>query len=618
LPFPRDGMAQETRNGGQMEAPYAQNCDGRPVDAPACDDCTARLGHPTQSWAHRIRAVLPAWVGGDADDDNSEAFLLVEPRVTRRGLAELLTIGAATTYALFKAPRAMLALRAGIPTAQMIFVGPGDDDDCETIGEAIAVAGPQVTIAVAKGTYHESLVVRNGVAIVARKGHRVEIAPPAGPAITVVGGDPFIKGLVLRSAPMPAPGEDRLAPAICVTGGSPTVRDCEIRGVGGDGVRVSGADTVANIVGTVIHGPDGRCQTTEPAGAGMRFDDGTGGTVESCTIHLSGAAWIGVHVGGGANPIVRDTKVISGTGGVGVRVGPGGGGTFERCAVSARVGMTVNRAHPMVRASQFAQCDVGLEVIGPDGGTYEQCTFGGYSRGVTLVDGPSSVFDTCEVAARDIGVLMGAGVGPRFFRTDVSSVTGAALVAEGGARGQFVRCSLGKNSSTGVEPSRMDPNVATVVLRKHASTQFASCTIADGPGAGVEVAASGGGTFTDTTICANAGPGMVVGPGATPVVRGGEIASNGGMGVYVQNGGGGTFVGCTIRINHASGLHLESGAETEIRNCQITSNGHHGVVVGAGAVGRITDCTVDGNASGDWLIDRDARVQVSGTTQAPA
>lgn len=606
-------MADGTQGSDQVDAPCPWNCDDRPGDSPACDDCVARYGYPTRWRAHRMG---PAWAGTEVDDDT---IGLVEPRVTRRGLAELLAIGGATTYALFKAPHALLALRARIPTPQTIFVGPDDDDDCQTIGEAVAVAGRHVTILVAKGTYRESLVVRNGVAIVARKGHHVEIAPPSGPAITVVGGDPLIKDVVLLASPTPAPGDDGVAPAIRVTGGSPTVRDCQIHGAGGDGVRVSGADTVATVVGTVIRGPAGACQTTEPASAGVRFDDGTGGTVESCTIHLSGAAWIGVHVGSGTNPIVRDTKVISETGGVGVRVGPGGGGTFERCAVQARVGMTVDHAHPMVRASQFLPCHVPLEVTGPGGGTYEKCMFSGWSLGIRLTNDASPVFDTCNVFAVDLGVVMGEGVNPFFFRTGVSTNLGEALVAESGARGRLAQCKLHRNLHTAAELQRVDPNHAsTVSLGKHSSTQFENCTISGSVGPGVAVAAFGGGTFTDSVIRANGGPGMVVGVGATPMVHGGEIVGNGNVGVHVQNGGGGTFVSCAICANDSSGLHLEAGADPVVRSCQITGNGHHGVVATSGALGRITDCRFDGNALGDWLIDRDARVQLSGNTPTSA
>jgi len=111
---------------------------------------------------------------------------------------------------------------------------------------------------------------------------------------------------------------------------------------------------------------------------------------------------------------------------------------------------------------------------------------------------------------------------------------------------------------------------------------------------------------------------MVVGVGATPMVHGGEIVGNGNVGVHVQNGGGGTFVSCAICANDSSGLHLEAGADPVVRSCQITGNGHHGVVVGAGAIGRITDCIIGDNALGDWLIDRDARVQLSGNTPTSA
>jgi hypothetical protein len=61
-----------------------------------------------------------------------------------------------------------------------------------------------------------------------------------------------------------------------------------------------------------------------------------------------------------------------------------------------------------------------------------------------------------------------------------------------------------------------------------------------------------------------------------------------------------------------------AGADPSVRDCRIERNGGYGVVVTSGALGRITDCRLDGNALGDWLIDRDARVQLSGNAPTSA
>jgi hypothetical protein len=547
-----------------------------------------------------------------------EDFTFVEAKVTRRGLAELLAIGAASTYALYRAPIALLALRARIPTPQVISVGDTLLDDCQTIREALALAGSEATISVAEGTYRESLVVRNGVKIVPVRGHRVEIAPTHGPAITVVGGDPLIRNLVLRVAPTPAPGESLPPPAIHVTGGKPTVRDCEIYGSGGDGVWVSGAGTAATVVGTVIHGPQGKCRTDEPAGAGVRFGDGTGGTVKKCVIKPSGAAWIGIHVGDGVNPEIIETKVTSESGGTGVHVGPGGGGTFLKCTVTAGVGIAVDRGNPTVRASQFESCFLGLKVIGSGGGTYEECAFDGWSPAVELMDEASPVLDRCKVYGRSLAIAMHAGADPMVRQTAIDARSGQAIVAKDGAQGRFEQCAIGGTSAQPIDQWRADPTVAIVSVGARTSTQFVGCTIAFGPGPGVAVAPSGGGIFEDCKIHDHVGPGITVGLGAHPVVHGGSIASNGGDGVRVLGGGRGTFEGCTVDGNRASGLRIEAGGDPFVRGCVITTNTHHGVSVNAGAVGRIADCTLRGNGAGDWFVDSDARVQLSRNDPSPA
>ena len=598
-------MADGTTSALQAASP-CPTCGGRADGLPPCDDCVARHGHPARWQVPRLRSL---W-----DDD--EEFCLVEAKVTRRGLAELLAVGGATTYAVFKAPRALLALRARIPTAQLISVGPEADDDCATIGEALAVAGPEATVVVSEGTYRESLLVRNGVFLKAARGRRVEIAPPDGPAITVIGGDPVIQGLVLRAAPHA--DLDLPAPVVLVTGGSPVVRNCEVWFAGSDGIVVQGTGTSARVESTKVHGGDRPSRDSGRVRAAVRFDRGTTGTVEKCTLAPSGDTWIGVHVDPGAAPIVRETKVITTSGGTGLNVW-GGRGTFDRCVVEARVGMSVQEnGQPFVHQTSFTGCAVGLDVAGPNGGTYEACTFEGWSPAVKLRASASPVFDGCTVTARGSGVVMGEGADPLFRRTPVHSLMGEAVVAEVGARGLFDQCDVGKVAEGGSEPWQMDPKVAAVSLGKRASTQFVGCTIAFGPGPGVAVAPSGGGTFEDCQIHGHVGPGMTVGLDAHPLVRGGLIARNGGDGVRVLEGGRGTFKGCTIDGNRASGLHLEARADPVVRDCQVTGNGEHGVVVGDGAIGRITGCTFDRNASGDWLVGPGARAQLLGNARNPA
>lgn len=604
-------MADGTHGGDQVDAPCPQDCDGRPLDAPACDDCVARYGYPTRWREQRMR---PAWVA----DDDDETISLVEPRVTRRGLVELLTIGGATTYAIFKAPRGLLALRARIPGWQVISVGTFPDDDCETISEALAVAGPEATVVVAEGTYRESLVVRNGVTIKPVRGHHVEIAPPHGPAITVVGGDPLIRNLTLRAGTAPTGGAGGPPPAILVTGGAPTIRDCQVHWSDGDGIRVQGVGATAHVAGTQVSGAGGECRTTLPARAGVWFDDGTAGTVEKCTVNPSGATWIGVQVGNLAAPVVRDTKVTSDPGGIGVRIGPGGAGTFERCTVEARVGMSVHGGLPSVRETVFTGCAVGLEVRGPGGGTYEGCTLDAWSPAVDLWPDASPVLDRCTVTARGAAIVMHPEANPVVRRTSVVSMSGESVVAEVSARGRFEGSALGNANAPEADHWQVDPDRATVSLQRHASTWFEDCTIVGGPGSGVDVAELGGGAFVGCRIDDHDGPGMVVGVGAHPVVRGGSITRNGGDGVRVLGGGKAILDGCTIAANLGSGLRLEAGANPVVRACRFHDNGRHGVDVRAAAAGRITGCTLAANAFGDWSVEVGARAQVFGNAPDPA
>lgn len=609
-PFQGGGMADGTQGSDQVDAPCPWNCDDRPGDSPACDDCVARYGYPTRWRAHRMG---PAWAGTEVDDDT---IGLVEPRVTRRGLAELLAIGGATTYALFKAPHALLALRARIPTPQTIFVGPDDDDDCQTIGEAVAVAGRHVTILVAKGTYRESLVVRNGVAIVARKGHHVEIAPPSGPAITVVGGDPLIKDLVLRSAPQA--DIEHPAPVVLVVGGAPIIRSCEVWCSDGDGIAVHGAGTWAFVNSTSVLGDGRACVVTDQGRAAVRFDAGAGGTVKKCALKPSGTTWIGIHVGADADLEVTDTVVTAASGGMGLHVADGHG-WFERCAVDAKVGMVVrDGGQATVRDSKLGPSDVSLEVSGTGRGEFERCEIVGW-HGVRIRDTAEPVFASCKINTH---ITIEDSANPVFRDTTVTEVIGRAVVALAGARGRFERCTLGRDPDSvrriEADPWRLDPREAVVELGPHASTHFDECTIAFGQGWGVHLDSSSEGTFTGCTIHSNFGTGMLIESGARPVVRDSVITRNGVDGVRVEVGGVGTLENCTVTSNLRTGLCVMAGADPSVRGCRLERNGGYGVVATSGALGRITDCRLDGNALGDWLIDRDARVQLSGNTPTSA
>jgi parallel beta-helix repeat protein len=555
----------------------------------------------------------PAWASTEVDD---ETIGLVEPRIRRRGVAEVLAIGAATTYVLFKSPRALLALRARIPTKQTIFVGPDNDDDCETIGEAVAVAGPHVTIRVARGTYRESLVVRTGVAIVARKGHLVEIAPPSGSAITVVDGDPLIKDLVLHAAPQA--DIERPAPVVLVLGGAPIIRSCEVWCSEGDGIAVHGAGTSAYVESSTVLGDGGACVVTDQIRAAVRSDAGAGGTVKKCALKPSGSTWIGVHVGADAAPAVTDTVVTAASGGTGLHVAAGYG-RFERCAIDANVGMVVrDGGQPTVRDSTLGSSVVSLEVSGTGGGEYERCEIVGW-HGVRIRDTAEPVFASCKINTHS---TIEESANPVFRDTTLTVAVGRVVVALAGARGRFERCTLGRDPdsvrSIEADPWRLDPREAVVELGPHASTHFDECTIAFGQGCGVHLDSSSEGTFTGCTIHNNFGTGMVIEAGARPVVRDSVITRNGVDGVRVEDGGVGTFENCTVTSNLRTGLSVMAGADPSVRDCRIERNGGYGVVVTSGALGRITDCRLDGNALGDWLIDRDARVQLSGNAPTSA
>src|SRR5690606_22304129 len=101
-------------------------------------------------------------------------------------------------------------------------VAPGSWGAHRHIAAALRAARPGGVVTVQPGTYRESVVVDKDVSLVAEKGPgTVRVIAPRGPALTVHGGRPQLRGLTFETS---APREV----AVLLRGGEAELRDCEV------------------------------------------------------------------------------------------------------------------------------------------------------------------------------------------------------------------------------------------------------------------------------------------------------------------------------------------------------------------------------------------------------
>jgi parallel beta-helix repeat protein len=194
-----------------------------------------------------------------------------------------------------------------------------------TITDALEVAGPGMTIAVAPGEYAESLTVADIELslIAAGKAGSVTIDATATgrPAVSAHRAELTLRGLVLRSGD---------AAAVTASGGRLRLEECQARAGYAPAVSVTDGANLQAISSQVVGGQ-----------YGFVIED-AGGLVDKCEISdITDDAMI---VRLGADPTIRNTT-ISGCGFRGIYVYQSGRPTIERCDISQTGDAGISIAH---------------------------------------------------------------------------------------------------------------------------------------------------------------------------------------------------------------------------------------------------------------------------------
>ncbi len=338
---------------------------------------------------------------------------------------------------------AMMIVGAGIAGAQLlaadgpIIVDQSGGGATTTITEAIAMAGDGDEILVRPGTYTESFVIDNDIAV--RGDGPVEdivvMAPEGGPIAATSGetaGEPYavllsesagrLSGLTFRGQPS----------MVIASGGSPTVTGNIMDGVGwafdgsnlssGGSSIVATAGTTANITGnTVLNGgPIAAFEGASPMIEGNRLQGGP-------HIFLRGAASdtivrgneiLGTHSRGIAvsspGPIIVEGNRISDYGQAGIRVGRNAGAEGYETQVrnntieGTGTGVAVTQGGaPTIEGNTLSGNDLGIELRGGTA-TVADNTFNDNMVALSLGPGSHSV-DGNNIFAGTTGIMATGG-----------------------------------------------------------------------------------------------------------------------------------------------------------------------------------------------------------------
>ncbi|MFE7590560.1 right-handed parallel beta-helix repeat-containing protein [Kitasatospora sp. NPDC057512] len=515
-----------------------------------------------------------------------------------------------------------------------------------SIGAAVRTAADGGVVSVMPGEYAESVLLERGVSLEAAEGPgTVTIAPARGPALTVAGGSPTVRGLLLR-------GADPREPAVLIGGGAPVLEHCEV--VGG---RVEVAGRAAPVLRD--------CAVRGAVGVGLRLGGDSRAVVEGCAV--ADTEGVGLLVAEGAVPEVRSTR-IGPSSAQGLYVGGTGGGSFEGCEVTGSGGAAVrvaDAAAPVLRACRLhGNHAAGLHVsadtpeplaagsAGPaEGGTVlTDCEITGAATVGVLADEDARVllrdcrisrtggagivavdrsglrlYDTVTTDTGDTGLALGQSASARvegggFLRATGNGVyvAGEAELALSGsevADAGFSCLHLGERGSADLADCRLhgtpehgirvtgnsllsaegttveQARMAGVSVEERADAVLRGCTVR-ATGVGVRLDTRHRPLLEDCEIAATAGAGVEVGERTGVLLNRTRIHDTGGSGLLAAERSTPVLDGCEITGTAGSGIVVRAGADPRVRAGTIARTAKNGLYLDEGAHGLLEDCAL--------------------------
>ncbi len=496
---------------------------------------------------------------------------------------------------------------------QVLRVSTTQSGAYRTVSQALAAAGEGALIAIAPGTYSESLTLARAVTLSADGDPgSVRLQSPAGSTVVVDADEVQLSGLTLCGSDANAgvldvrrgqaaldgctvTGDRAWAAVIAWQSGQLAARDCRVTNPSGAGIVVtaSTANTVERVTVTdvgssaVVVAENGRltmrdCTLERIGGNGVCVNGQGSVTVESTTVSGSEKPAVVVEQQAKAE-LLRVT--VTGSASLDAYLTSTGLTTLTDCTMSGSGGQSVHvsgGAAPVLRDCTLASANTsGFQATGGSTPRLEQCEITGTPLAVLVDDKSRATFQRLRVTgASRSAVQVGGGATASFQELSVSDGS-AGLRAGGSARLEVRQSQIDAGGSTGAELTEgATARFEEVRLRSTcdwgltvsggARAELESSTVAD---AGILVGTDGEAGLRDTELVGTGGDGARVLGGGSLTANACRVHDAGGHGVNVQASGRADLSDCTIVDNAGDGVRSNSEEPVTVQRCDIAGNG---------------------------------------------
>ncbi|MFJ9409133.1 right-handed parallel beta-helix repeat-containing protein [Streptomyces sp. NPDC101393] len=477
---------------------------------------------------------------------------------------------------------------------QVLRVSATENGAYRTVSQALAAAAEGALIAIAPGTYTESLTLSRAVTLSAEGDPgTVRLESPVGSTVVVDADAVQLTGLTLA-------GSDANAAVLDVRRGQAAL----------DGCTVSGNQAWAAVISWQAGQLAARdCRVTNPGGAGIVVTADSDNTVERTTVTELGSS--AVVIADKGRLTLRDCA-LERVGGNGICVNGEGGVTVETTTVtgSQKPALVVEqqaRAELMrVTVTESASLDAYLTSTGLT--TLTDCTLSGSGEqsvhvsggaepllrgchltgakasGLQITGGSASRLEDCRISGTPMAVLVEEASKAEFHRLRVQDAKRTTAQLRGESRAEFRDLSVTEDcaglrvsGSSRVELRHADLVVdhgVGVELSENATAVFEDVRLRAAGEWGLAVS---GGARAEVESSTVDGAGVLVGTDGEAVLRGSELAGSSGDGARVLGGGALTATGCRVHDSKGHGINVQASGRADVSDCIITGNVGDGV-----------------------------------------
>ncbi|SDO76079.1 right-handed parallel beta-helix repeat-containing protein [Actinacidiphila guanduensis] len=496
---------------------------------------------------------------------------------------------------------------------QVLRVSATESGAYRTVSQALAAAPDGAVIAVAPGTYAESLTLSRAVTLSGDgTPGSVRLESPMGSTVVVEADAVRLTGLTLQGADANAAvldirrgqtavenctvaGDQAWAAVIAWQSGHLAARNCTVTNPGGAGVVVTSAadntleDIAARDFGSsaVVVAENGRltvrgCTVERSGGNGICVNGQGTVTVENTTVAGSRKPAVVVEQDARAE-LMRTTVTLSAS--LDAYLTSKGMTTLIDCRLTGSGGQSLHiggGASPQLRGCTLDSAAAsGLQVTGGSTPRLEDCAITGTPLAVIVEEGSRAEFHRLRISGAQRTAVQVSGESTAEFH-ELSVADGSAgLRVTGSARLTLNSGDIDAEYGVGLEANEgATARLTDVRLRAAgdwglAVSGGARIAAADSrvTGAGVLAGTDGEALLRDSEVSGTAGDGARVLGGGTLIATGCRVHEARGHGVNVQISGRADLTDCVITGNVGDGVRSNSEEPVLVQRCDVSGNG---------------------------------------------